>query len=152
VTTPDRNAPSPERRSPAGFEEIDYSGDIGIEAWGDAQTDVIAHATRALMGLMCFSRVAPVVARAIRVDAAAPGDVLVEWLSAVILCAATHGEVYGEVSVAFADDHSAAGVVRGEAVDPARHELRFDVKGATYHALRYERAGGRWSARVILDL
>ena len=68
------------------------------------------------------------------------------------LAAATHGEVYGEVRVESADDRSAAGVVKGEAVDPARHELRFDVKGATYHALHYQQSDGRWSARVILDL
>ncbi len=149
---PDREAPSPERQPSGGFAEVDYSGDVGIDAWGDSHGDVIANATRALMGLMCFTRVEPVVTRPIRVDAAAPGDVLVDWLSAVILCAATHGEVYGEVSVESADGHSAAGVVRGEAVDPARHELRFDVKGATYHALHYQQSGGQWSARVILDL
>ena len=149
---PDRESPSPQRLASGGFAEIDYSGDVGIEAWGASPADVIANATRALMGLMCFSRVEPLVVRRIRVDAAAPGDVLVDWLSAVILCAATHGEVYGDVSVESADDHSATGVVRGEAVDPARHELRFDVKGATYHALHYGQTGGRWSARVILDL
>ena len=146
---PERNAPSPES---GGFAEVDYSGDIGIEAWGGSQSEVIANATRALMGLMCFNRVEPMVARPIRVSAASPGDVLVDWLSAVILSAATHGEVYGEVWVESADDRSAAGVVKGEAVDPARHELRFDVKGATYHALHYQQSDGRWSARVILDL
>jgi len=149
---PDRDAPSPQRRASGGFAEVDYSGDVGIEAWGDSPADVIANATRALMGLMCFSRVEPAVTRPIRVSATAPGDVLVDWLSAVILCAATHGEVYGEVSVDVADDHSAAGVVKGEAVDPARHELRFDVKGATYHALHYQQSDGRCSARVIMDL
>lgn len=134
------------------FAEIDYSGDVGTEAWGDSRTDVFANATRALMALMCRSRVELSVTRAIAVRAETPGDVLVDWLSAVILAAATHGEVYGDVSVDSADDGSAVGEVRGEAIDPARHELRFDVKAATYHGLVVQRTDGRWFARVIFDL
>lgn len=135
------------------FVEIDFSGDVGIEAWGDSQGEVIANATRALMGLMCRSRVEPSVTRAIAVSAETPGEVLVDWLSAVILTAASHGEVYGEVSVDSADDGSARGVIRGEAIDPARHELRFDVKAATYHGLVMQRSdAARYFARVIFDL
>jgi SHS2 domain-containing protein len=101
---------------------------------------------------MCWSPVEPRVARRVSVRGTDPGDVLVEWLSAVILSAAIHGEVYGDVSVDSADAGSASGVVRGEPIDPARHQLRFDVKAATYHDLHYETSDGRRVARVVFDL
>jgi SHS2 domain-containing protein len=101
---------------------------------------------------MTWSRVAPEVTRRIEVAGAGPADVLVDWLSAVILSAAAHGEVYGEVEVEGADEASAAGVVRGARFDPARHELRFDVKAATYHRLVCEEIAGGFHARVIFDL
>ena len=46
----------------------------------------------------------------------------------------------------------ASGRVWGEAVDEARHELRFDVKAATYHGLVNDVRDSVYYARVIFDL
>ena len=137
---------------PAGHAEFDHSGDIGIEAWGATRADLIANATRGLLGLMTWSRVDAAVERPIDVRSTGPADLLVDWLSAVILSAASHGEVYGEVIVTGADETSASGIVRGAPYDVARHELRFDVKAATYHDLVVEAAPGGFHARIVFDL
>jgi protein archease len=139
-------------RDGAGFVEIDHSGDVGVEAWGATPAEAIENLTRGLFGLWCRGRVEPVVERAIEVRSESIGDLLVDWLSEVIACAATRGEVYGEVAVSADDERSARGVVRGETIDPARHRLRFDVKAATYHGLVFESTARGYHARVIFDL
>jgi SHS2 domain-containing protein len=45
-----------------------------------------------------------------------------------------------------------AGELRGEPIDRARHHLETDVKAATAHGLRVERAGRGWRASVTLDV
>jgi len=135
-----------------GFREVDHSGDVAIEAWGASRAQMFENATRGLLGLMVRGPVEPVVERRVEVGAAEEAGLLVEWLSAVILLAATHGEVYGDVRVDEAGDQTARGVVRGETVDPARHDLRFDVKAATYHDLAVEENDGRHHCRVVFDL
>ncbi len=40
----------------------------------------------------------------------------------------------------------------GEAIDPARHDLRSDVKAVTYHRLSVGRDGDRWTATFVLDI
>lgn len=45
-----------------------------------------------------------------------------------------------------------AGELVGERIDPARHRLEADVKAATAHGLRIERAGAGWRASVTLDV
>ncbi len=137
--------------SPA-FIELDHSGDVGIEAWGATRTELLENATRGLFGLMARAGVEPAIERPLDVRAGDPAGVVVEWLSAVILLAATHGEVYGGVRVDEADERSARGVVRGERVDEAVHELRFDVKAATYHGLVLEERDGGFHCRVVFDL
>jgi SHS2 domain-containing protein len=134
------------------FREVDYSGDVGVEAWGASRSEVFANATRGLLGLMTWGRVDTEVLRRIEVHSSGAADVLVDWLSQVILAAAAHGEVYGDVTVERADETSAAGILRGAAFDAARHELRFDVKAATYHDLVFEATAGGFHARVIFDL
>jgi len=134
------------------FEEIDHSGDVGVEARGATLAEVVENATAGLFSLMTRAPVAPRVVRTVEVRATDAEALLVEWLSEVIALAATHGEVYGEVKVARATPTAAAGEVRGERVDADRHQLRFDVKAATYHALLVERVRGGYRARVIFDL
>lgn len=139
-------------RDGTGFVEIDHSGDVGVEAWGATRGETIANVTRGLFALWCRGRVGPTVERTVDVRSDSAADLLVDWLSDVIACAATRGEVYGEVEVIAADERSARGVIRGEIIDARRHALRFDVKAATYHRLVFEPTARGYHARVIFDL
>ncbi len=146
MSTSDRDAPA------GGFREIDHSGDVGLEAWGTTLPALLQHATRGLCALMTFSAVEPTVTRRIEVQAESLEDLLVDWLSAVILSAATHGELYASAEVVVSEDVVARGVVFGEPLDSTRHALRFDVKAATYHELLMEESADGYHARIIFDL
>ena len=43
-------------------------------------------------------------------------------------------------------------LLRGEALDPPRHEQRIDVKAVTLHQFRLEKVSNGWMAHVILDI
>ena len=146
MSTSDSDAPA------GGFREIDHSGDVGLEVWGTTLPALLQHATRGLCALMTFSAVEPVTERRIEVQAESREDLLVDWLSAVILASATHGEIYAAADVVVSEDVVASGVVLGEPLDPARHALRFDVKAATYHELLMEETANGYHARIIFDL
>ena len=135
-----------------GFAEFDHSGDIGVEAWGKDLAELLANATVGLLGLMCRGGVRPVVERRILVSSASAADLLVEWLGEVISSAAAYGEVYATVEVERVGEWFASGVLHGEKVDPGVHDLRFDVKAATYHGLDVEARGDGYYGRVIFDL
>lgn len=137
--------------SPA-FQEIDHSGDIGIEAWGRNMAEVLENSTLGLFSLLCRNEVRGMVERRIRVSSFSAEDLLVDWLGEVISTAGTHGEVYGTVKIDRVGEWHAEGILLGEKVDAARHDLRFEVKGATYHALAVEKRGDLYYGRVIFDL
>jgi SHS2 domain-containing protein len=42
--------------------------------------------------------------------------------------------------------------LRGERIDPSRHERLLDVKGVTFYRFSVARTGGGWEARVVLDV
>jgi SHS2 domain-containing protein len=134
------------------FKEFDHCGDVGIEAWGKTVERVIENATVGLFSLMTTRAVTPLVEREIYVDAASGEDALVDWLSEVITTASTFGELYADVSIERLAAFSLRGWIRGEPIDEHRHELRFDVKAATYHQLVFERIDEGFHARVIFDL
>ncbi len=147
MASSDRDPPAAE-----GFSEIDHSGDVGLEMWGATLPDLLENATRGLCTLMTWSTVGRVSSRRIEVQATNPQDLLVDWLSAVILSAATHAELYTAADVTVSDEGVASGVLRGEPLDPSRHALRFDVKAATYHGIVLEQTPVGYHARIVFDL
>ena len=134
------------------FKEIDHSGDVGIEALGGDEAEALENATLGLFSLMARRGVSARVERVLAVDAVSDEDMVVDWLSEVITTASTRGEVYCEVRIERTGPHSVRGVIGGESIEAGRHELRFDVKAATYHGLEFERTGEGWRVRVIFDL
>jgi SHS2 domain-containing protein len=50
------------------------------------------------------------------------------------------------------DAWSVDATLKGESIDPSRHELSNDVKAVTVHRLKVERTGGGWKATVVLDV
>jgi len=134
------------------FIEFDHSGDIGVEARGKTLEDVLVRLTRGLFALMYRGRVGNVIERRVRVQSASGENLLIDWLSEVLSLSEVHGELYGSVTVAKMGELFVEAVLTGERFDPAKHDLRFEVKAATYHGLRLERRGEDLVARVIFDL
>ena len=67
------------------------------------------------------------------------------------------GVVFSKVTASVIYDSSRVswrlhGELTGEAIDPARHELRADVKAVTKHLYEVRLNGGQWKARVVLDI
>lgn len=134
------------------FEEIDHCGDVGIEAWGEDTARALENVTLGLFSLMVRGGVEAEVEREITVHAVSVEDLLIDWLSEVIATAGSRGEVYCEAHVESIGPASVRGVVRGEAIEASRHDLRFDVKAATYHDVLFECNETGCRARVIFDL
>jgi SHS2 domain-containing protein len=134
------------------FAEIDHSGDVGIEARGRNVSELLTNATLGLFSLLYRGEVRPVVERVVRVESNSLEDLIVDWLGEVIAIGNAHGEMYQSVIVHDVDQLSAEGVLAGEPVDRDKHDLRFDVKAATYHALSVTKDDQGLRARVILDL
>lgn len=134
------------------FREIEHSGDIGIEARGTDLRELFANAARGLFALMVRNRVGRTVARTVTVSSESGEDLLVDWLGAIISSADSNGEVYGDLEVTLLAGNRIEATLFGETVDARVHDLRFEVKAATYHELRLERTGTGYVARIIFDL
>ncbi len=77
---------------------------------------------------------------------------LVGYLNELIFHFDTYGFIGREVDVKVTGEFSLAAAVRGETFDVARHEPRVMIKAATYHNVRFEKAGHQWVAEVMFDI
>lgn len=138
------------------FSFFDHTGDIGLEVEGASVGELFADAAAGLTAATTeLSLVEPRTVRQVALDAPALDRALVDWLSELVFRFETDRFLVRRADVEVAE---AAGGVRvngtlhGEVFDPGRHPIAVLIKGVTYHGLHVTAEGGRWRARVILDI
>ena len=135
-----------------GFELVDHTADVGIRGWGGTLSELFAAMAEGLFHVIGDPEsVQPVQRRRVQLRAESPEDLLHDWLDELNLLHQTHGELYGAFEVT-TDGRELDAIVRGEPLDPARHDLRTEVKAVTWHDLRIERTDRGFEAYVLLDI
>ena len=137
------------------LEEIALA-DIGFEAEGGSIEEVFRGATQALLESMATpSTVAETWERTIEQSDVDPSALLFDWLSEVVYWKDAAGVVFREapLTLTHVDD---VWLLRarliGAPVNQETQELHADVKGVTKHLYELKQTGGRWKARVVLDV
>lgn len=138
------------------FEYLDHTADIGIRGIGKTVEEAFCAAARAVFNLMVdIDQVVPAQRIDVEVTASRLDLLLVEWLGGLI----SQGDISGIVPSQFAvkivhqeDLLNLQGTGWGEPLDPKRHRIKLEVKGATYSGLRVSRLPEKWIAQCIVDI
>jgi SHS2 domain-containing protein len=132
--------------------------DMAFEAIADSPDELVRAATSAMIqSLADPTTIGRTWAHAVDRSANDLASLLFDWLEELVYLKDAHGVVFHDATLTLdrASDGSACrlhGWVHGEPVDPARQELRSDVKGVTKHLYEVKQADGGWKARVVLDV
>ena len=79
-------------------------------------------------------------------------ELLHDWLQALLVALGAGGFLACELEIDALSDRIVRGTMRGEPIDPSRHEIHTEIKGATYHQLAVRETESGWWARVIFDV
>ena len=137
----------------AGFEIIDHTADVGIVAYGRTMEELFQNAAAATFSLMAdLESVGDGTVLEVEVEAPDREELLVAWLNELIYLSDTERLLFSRFEITeMGEDHLKARV-RGERMDPAKHNLKGQVKAATYHHLKISQTEEGLAARVILDM
>jgi SHS2 domain-containing protein len=135
-----------------GFEFVEHTADVGVRGRGRDLPELFRNMARGLFAVIAgTASVRPERERRVELEAESAPDLLHDWLEELNALHQIEGELYAEFEVVIEGTRLSARV-RGERVDPARHDLRTEVKAVTWHDLELREAPGGWEARVLLDI
>ena len=144
---------SSRQESRPAFEILEHTADIGFQAWGDDAGELFANAAVALQSVAVEMEG---VAGRVAYPLAAAGEdyesLLVNFLNEVLYYLDGQRVVMGRFEIDRISSEEVSGRGWGEPRDAGRHPPKLVVKGVTYHQLFVREEGGRWTARVILDI
>jgi len=130
---------------------------MGIRGFGETCAQAFEQAGLALTAVVADTGVVePRVA--VPIDCAAPDAELLfaDWLNSLIYEMSTRRMLFAHFDVRIdgqrTDGMRLHATAWGEGIDPSRHRLAVEIKGATYTALRVARVGGEWLAQTVVDV
>jgi SHS2 domain-containing protein len=134
------------------FEVLEHTADIGIVAYGADLKQAFGHAAEGLFSLIVdLDTVREKSMRPVEVSASDIEMLLASWLNELIYIFDTEYLVFKRFEVIRITDEHLTANCYGEKVNQRRHELKRNVKAATYHKLRVEKDNG-YRVQVLFDV
>jgi SHS2 domain-containing protein len=136
-----------------GWEHFSHGSDIGVRGFGLSIEEAFEQAALALTAIAAdVSEVEAIETVEVRCDATDLEMLLVSWLNAVIYEMAVRTMLFRQFRVVVSMS-SLSGVLVGEKVDPERHQVAVEAKGATVTSLKVVRdEKGQWIAQCVIDV
>jgi SHS2 domain-containing protein len=125
---------------------VEHTGELELEIEGDTEQQVFVEAADALRELLGEAdEEGP--AKTVTMAAPDRARLFAAWLGELAYLAETDGLVPERVSDFHLGDGVVSATIHGRYGDPPHL-----VKAVTYHRLAFERHGGRWQGRAVLDV
>jgi SHS2 domain-containing protein len=125
---------------------VEHTGELELEIEGETEEEVYEEGLRAFAELAGDAEGEPT-RTTIQVSAPDRARLLAEWIGELAFLAETDGLVPQGASELVLEGDALTAEVSGVLASPAHL-----VKAVTYHRLSFERDGGCWRARVVLDV
>ncbi len=142
------------------IESFDHTADVGVRIEAESPAELLREAARAFLSVLLepdAGEWSERDRRERRIDLTAPDSesLLVDFLNELIYLFDSQRLIFPELIVEEVKLGAGAvlrGRLRGGPWDPRRHELRTQVKAATYHGLEIRKTERGLSVEVIFDL
>lgn len=137
------------------FELLEHEADVGIRGWGKTVEEAFENGARAMFSVMVnLEKVEPRNEIKVEVKAEDITSLFIEWLNALLAQRDISEMVFSDFAVKIEGNKevSLSGKARGEPLDQEKHEIRTEVKAATYFGLKSGEEKGMHFFQCVLDI
>ena len=135
------------------FEVIDHTADIGIIVHGTDLKQVFTNAALGLFNLIAdLDNVKEDLTRQVEMTAKNTEVLLIEWLNELIYIFDVEHILFKRFEINELQDDKIKATCYGEKVKRGHHNLKREVKAATYHMLELSKDNGNYKVQIIFDI
>jgi len=135
------------------YKLLDHTADIGIIASGRDISEAFVNAAYAMFDILTdVGKIEATDDFALQVSAENVAELLVAWLDELLYRYETERFICNRFVISDMNDTSLHASVFGEKIDPARHEIKTEIKSVTYHQLKVEKTDDGWKVQVVFDV
>lgn len=140
---------------------IEHTADIAFRVWGKNPEELFADAAKALVASMVEIRGSSTVdrepfskSREVSIHCQAPSteELLVKWLTEILLLFEMKGEVALHFVVSHWEPNKIEATVTTVPFDPTLFTFKTEIKAVTFHELAVQQKPNQWETTVVLDV
>ena len=137
----------------AGYRLIDHTADFRLEIFGVDPASLFQQAAMALFDLISDPSLLNGIHRsAIEIHGDDWADLMVNWLRELLYCWNGDKRLVAGVTIDLIEPTRLKATLAYDRYVPQRHEIRNEIKAATYHQIEVRPHADGWIGRVILDV
>jgi len=134
------------------YREIEHTADVGFVLTAPDLPVALERAAAAMFDLVSdVERVGDSFERRVVVRGTDLENLLVRWLTELLFIAESERVLLSRFTVRRLEGFELEADVAGEPLDRAKHEVRVEIKAATYHDIMIEETRSGWAVRVVFD-
>lgn len=137
------------------YETFPHEADIGIKGIGKTMEEAFEEAAKALFDVeVDIEKVKAKKKIEIECQAQNKEELFVEWLNSLLSQASLNEMVFSKFKVSIKKNKTfeLEGYALGEKLDSEKHNIKDEVKGATYSQLKVEQKNNKWVVQCIVDV
>lgn len=137
------------------FEYLEHEADVGIKATADTLEEAFEEGAKAMFNVMVdIARVEPTTKKEVRASADSVDSLFVEFLNKLLSKADTEGMVFSRfrVTIKKGKQYTLVASAWGEPLEQEKHNIKTEVKAATYSGLKCWSDSGKHNVQCVLDI
>jgi SHS2 domain-containing protein len=135
------------------FRMLNHTADLRVKIWGSSEKDLFRNAARGMFSVITdVSKVEARKSTPVGLEADSEEELLVDWLNELIYIWQTKDMLFSEFKIDEMNETHLKAQALGEKFNKEKHQLKREIKAATYHGLKIVPDKRGKSAEIIFDV
>ena len=139
------------------FRILPHTADVGLEVQGETLEELFLSAAEGWKILVLGdSPITPQTTKHLTLQSPDLDDLLVQWLSELnYLLQVKQFVTHSVQHITIRQENNSwtcEAIIAGEKLNPAHHDIHFEIKAVTYHQLHIQRKNNHFHTRIIFDI
>jgi SHS2 domain-containing protein len=131
-----------------------HQSELAVRVVGNSQADLFANSALTLFDVMVtdVGKIECTESIPLEVEGTDRDDLMVNWVRELLYLYQGSGYLLKEFLIREVKDTLVKADVRGEKIDPDRHEIQQEIAAVASHKSRMQKTGNQWTAHLIFEI
>lgn len=131
-----------------------HQSELAVRIVGNSQADLFANSALTLFDVMVtdVQKIDCKESIPLEVEGTDRDDLMVNWVRELLYLYQGSGYLLKEFLIREVKDTLVKADVRGEKIDPDRHEIQQEIAAVASHKSRMQKTGNQWTAHLIFEI
>ncbi|MEO0185138.1 MAG: archease [candidate division WOR-3 bacterium] len=134
------------------YKYLNHTADLGVEIEGRTITELFVNTAKAIFETQVKGKILKKQNLTFKITSISLEELLIEWCRELLYNFSVKGFIPKQYKIEITDDFELRATLNGDIFDKKRHQIKLEIKNATYHSLSVKKIKHRYHATIIFDV